>query len=939
MANDIAQGNDESILWIGTTFGLNKFEIDKANVTRYPQAGGVYSLLADSKGNLWIGRSYGDVSKLVLKNGRIEDYWITRIDAFQSGIFSMIEMPANSGVVWIRNGYGVKKYNPDKNSFSHIYIDPYNKLGKIKDYYRTLTGCKDSLLVLGCAGGLMLLNINTGKYKVYQLPVAAGKNTTIIALALSKTDDNAVWVGTSGGIYKFDIEKRVFLDTDITGQKAFFKEPVSILSMCEDHSGVLWIATSRQGVFKFIPSGYDFNRQKKLLESLKISTSLPVWSIFKSSKDYLWIGTNNGLYLADSKNRIVKKYIHDPDNKESITGRPIRTIIKDKNSNGKKLWIGFQEGGLSHFDIENGKFHNYSFLNLSMKTTGSNNIYAVLQDDEGHLWIGSNGGGLDKFDPKTEKMIHYDYDKNSPFQWITFMIERGKNEIWLGTFSDGLFSFDKEKLKFTEHSLLTKNGQKASSILSLCFDKNGYLWVGSYENGLFKYDIKSGKSVNYTTENGLPANLIYTVLEDSLGFIWMSTDKGLSRYNPVSNTFVNYTPKEGLQGLDYNMGVSFKSSEGELFFGGNKGFNSFLPGCVLSPAPPKTQITYLKKNGVLVPFDTPLNQLKEISLNYFENSFSIGFTGLHFKDPARNQYRYMLEGYSSGWIYTTDLREANYYNVSPGEYNFVVQSANCDGLWDANGKRIKIVLNEAFWRTAWFNILAVILIAALVYSVTKFRINSKLKLEMARFDERKKIRNKIARDFHDELGHTATQISAMAAVLKKECSTDPAKINMRLDKIAENAKLLFDEMKEFNWELDPEKDSLYYIIVSLKNFSDTLFDNTETAFELKGNLKECEIIIIPLEIRQHIMRIFKEGMHNILKHAKGCKNVILSVEVNKNVLEMTLTDDGCGFIQSGDFTGCGLKNMQKRAEEIKGKIEIDSKINSGTKLIFNIKLA
>ena len=183
----------------------------------------------------------------------------------------------------------------------------------------------------------------------------------------------------------------------------------------------------------------------------------------------------------------------------------------------------------------------------------------------------------------------------------------------------------------------------------------------------------------------------------------------------------------------------------------------------------------------------------------------------------------MLEGYDNGWVYTTDLHEANYYNVSPGEYKFKVQSANCDGLWDTEGKTIEVILNEAYWRTAWFNMLIITLIAVVVYLITKFRIHQRLKMEMARRDERKKIRNKIARDFHDELGHTATQISLMAAILKKEHTANPDKIDCCLDKIADSAKQLFDEMREFNWELDPGKDTLYHIVVSLKNFSDTPF--------------------------------------------------------------------------------------------------------------------
>ena len=157
------------------------------------------------------------------------------------------------------------------------------------------------------------------------------------------------------------------------------------------------------------------------------------------------------------------------------------------------------------------------------------------------------------------------------------MIEEGKNIIWLGTFSEGLKSFDKSKSKFTNHILLTKNGQTVTSILSLCFDKDGCLWVGTYENGLFKYDIKTGKSISFTTEDGLPNNLIYAVIEDNLGFIWMSTDNGISRFNPISNTFVNFTRKKDYRGWNIISEYLLKAMKESCFSAVIKDLTAFFP--------------------------------------------------------------------------------------------------------------------------------------------------------------------------------------------------------------------------------------------------------------------------------------------------------------------------------------------------------------------------
>ncbi len=512
--------------------------------------------------------------------------------------------------------------------------------------------------------------------------------------------------------------------------------------------------------------------------------------------------------------------------------------------------------------------------------------------------------------------------------------------LWLGTWGGGLIEFDKLQEQYIFYHHDPENPKSLSNDIVFCVykDKQGVLWAGTYGGGLNKFDRKKEQFVSYTMEEGLANNVIYGILEDEFGNLWMTTNKGISRFDPQSESFRNYDMRDGLHSKEFNLGAHYSNKNGQLLFGGPDGFIGFYPENVINSQPPEVLLTALKKFGQRVHLNDPLHRLTEIELSHQDDVFSFEFVGLHYKNPEKNQYAYKMEGFDKNWNYVGTRREAIYTSLDPGKYTFKVKAANCDGVWNEEGVSVRILITPPFWKTGWFYLIAAITLFLITFTLYRLHIREVLKIERAKMEEREKILKKITADFHDELGHRVTKISLLSKIVRRKLNHTSPVIEEQLNKVIENSDRLFREMKEFIWEIDPEKDSVYDLAVQLKSFSDQLFDDTEIAFQVQTLPGKLENVKLPLLWRQHLQRILKEGMHNILKHASGCRNVLLEITSDDDELQFRLTNDGKGFNPDDCQYGRGIQNMNKRAHKINASFSMDSKSEVGTTIHLRLKL-
>jgi two-component sensor histidine kinase len=315
----------------------------------------------------------------------------------------------------------------------------------------------------------------------------------------------------------------------------------------------------------------------------------------------------------------------------------------------------------------------------------------------------------------------------------------------------------------------------------------------------------------------------------------------------------------------------------------------------------------------------------ELVLDYKNNFISFEFSSLDFSDPQDNQYSYILEGLQDEWqLIESSSRTATYTDLRPGTYIFKVRGSNSDGVWSESFASIKIKILYPFWETWWFISLMIVLLAAIIYYLGSMRTKNLLAIE--------KLKSKLAADLHDNIGSGLTEISILSEVASRNNNSEQKISGGELNKISDISRQLVDNMSDIVWVVNPSRDSLHDLILRLKdNYSD-LLNSMGISFKTK-NLEKLKDVKLPMDVKQNLYLIFKEAVNNSIKHS-SCKQITLESNLRNDVLEISLSDDGNGFDDSLISKGNGLKNMENRAAQIKGRIKIKSSANAGTSIRF-----
>lgn len=346
------------------------------------------------------------------------------------------------------------------------------------------------------------------------------------------------------------------------------------------------------------------------------------------------------------------------------------------------------------------------------------------------------GGGFDKFDRDSATFTHYLFDEEEridnvgPDNIRTFFEDRA-GEFWIGTMA-GLAKFDRdsEEITYFSHDPDDPRSLSDNYVLTIHEDSSGSLWIGT-QNGLNRFVPEDETFVRYLGEEGLPDNVVYGILEDNDGYLWVSTNKGITKFSPADETFHNFDTGDGLQALEYNVGAYYEGEDGEMYFGGINGFTHFYPDDIDdNPYLPPIIVTDFQimnqevKPGENSRISKPITQLDNIELDRDDTSISFELASLHYSAPEENQYAYIMEGFDEDWNYIGNRRFATYTNLPPGEYTFRAVGTNSDGVWNTEGTAIRISMPYPFWRTWWFLLLALLLVAATIYGAFRLRTRS-----------------------------------------------------------------------------------------------------------------------------------------------------------------------------------------------------------------------
>ena len=420
------------------------------------------------------------------------------------------------------------------------------------------------------------------------------------------------------------------------------------------------------------------------------------------------------------------------------------------------------------------------------------------------------------------------------------------------------------------YKVLNDENGLANSILD-CYQRDDGSVIMATSKGLF---IKNGDSIDtLTVEDGLSDNILYSVLEGDNGEIYVSSNRGLNildfSKNPVHVRIISFL--DGLASDECNRDALFKDSTGRIWVGTVKGVTCYDPKKDLpNSLTPEVHFTRVR----LFEDDIHLKNFKKhVSFKYNENYFKINFIGIDISSPRSISYKYRVVGMEDDWFETNE-GYVQLTNISSGDYRFEVMAQNKWGYW-GEPVSISFAIMPPFWETWWFISMALLMIIGAGTFLVMTRFKQLIAIE--------RLRTKIAADLHDNIGASLTEISIMGEVLSARLSPEENDVKSGLNSIAETSRSLVDKMSDIVWLVNPKRDSLYDLILRLKDSYTDLLYHKGISFK-SNNLKSLEKISLSMECRQNLYLIFKEAINNSLKHS-NCSEITLDANVKgKNLM-------------------------------------------------------
>ncbi len=757
--NCIYEDKDNS-LWVGTREGgLNwyhrqrdefiSFELEEDPIGL--QHSSVTAVYEDSKGNFWVGTQDKGLVLLDRETQRYRQHYThSEQDPYSLSDDQIEEIFEDAqGNLWIVSRYhGLNLFDGQHNRFYRYGHNPEEPNSISSNAIRDVLVGRDGNTWIATQDGLNLMYrdpINRVLFKHFKHDIQDSSSISYnVVVCLEEDDFGNIWVGSeNGGLSIYDPRSDRF-----TRYYHNPRDPASVGSnsfwcIYKDRSGIMWLGPLNSGINKYDPYRLQFSRHTVKPYLVNTLSHSNVTCFLEDPSGNLWIGTDGGgLNYYDRETNSYTHYKHDPQDPGSIGSNAVLSLLYDMEG---RLWVGTWEGGLNLFHPQSGTFTRFIHDEGQPGSISTNNIFTMLLDSSGRFWVGATAGALELFDPKLGSFTHY-RDENFPGNSSIYKIfEDNNGEIWMGSeqgltllSSPGEPNWDMQHYTYKFGS---SNGLTAKGVINIFEDSQGRFWIGTEGGGLNLFDRDKEEFKAYTQEDGLPNDVIYGILEDDKGFIWISTNKGLSKFDPVLETFRNYDHSDGLQADEFIRGAYYKTRDGQFIFGGIAGYNTFYPEDIVNPRSVSAVIfTDFQINNQSVkstdqdsPLSGHINDVQRIVLSHDQSVFGFDFVSLDYSQGAKISYRYQLENFDRNWQDVGNISKASYSNVPPGDYLFKVSASNNEVDWsDVNS--IVIHINPPWWKSTGAYLTYSLLIAGLLLwgrqsIINRERLKSNLKLE------------------------------------------------------------------------------------------------------------------------------------------------------------------------------------------------------------------
>lgn len=974
-------------MWIATSDGLNRYDGSKTEAFK-PVVGDTTGLFGSNVQRV-IGNGNGKLYIQCL-SGLLE------YDLFTQKFKTLARQGVNSiayanGKVWIGSGSRLK------------YFD--EKAGTIKDYksfpssvqIRTILETADGTLYLGTNSGLLVLDRNGREFRLID---------DVFVVCLYEDRNKSVWAGTlEDGLFRINSRN------EIVSHKHDPLDPVSvsdnfIRAVCQDDLGGFWIGTFK-GLDYFNPETKEFrNFRHSIVESNSLS-DLSVWCIRKDSQGSLWIGTFFGgvnIFNPEfSFNRFYRPTGTDAGPNSPIIGK----VAEDSRGN---LWVCSDYGGLNYYDVSRNTFRYFRSEPRNPNTLSSNTLKDLLLDEENHtLWIGSHLGGLDRLDLRTNRIervplksgnrnidkyvrtikkygdvlllgthdgIQFYNPKSGELRPLLEPgSELGRGQVWdMMIDREGILWFSVRsaagRYDLKNKKLLPMPGDRGINSAVFFEDSEGNVWIGSAGKGLFRWDRKSGTLANFHTGNSeLADNYILDIEESATGYILISTNSGLSRFESSKGAFYNYRNHQFFPFEALNEKSLYVSKKGEIILSSLSGMMIISEKDLLyHPKPYQILLTSLSVNNKPVKpggsdgiLKSSITTTDTLVLSEGHSVISIDFAITNYIRALKSEIQYKLEGFDDKWIEAQSFNNITYTNLGPGTYHLKIRSVYSATGAEMAAAGLTLIIKPRFYKAWYAWVFYTLVLGGILYLFySQVRLKDSLRnadIQSRHAEEVNQSKLRFFMNVSHEIRTPVTLIMAQLDMLLNAPGSIPPTVQGKLQNIRRNAanlKKLINELLDFKKQEEglvrlkvARQDIvryLHHIFVSFQDYGNSL--NINTSF-----LSTEEKIEAFFDAAQ-MDKVFYNLLSNAFKFTPPSGSISMLIKRNADSVEITVEDTGVGikeesitrifnrFYQAQDTdssiqpldpgTGIGLALVKDIIEQHHGTISVLSNFGKGT---------
>lgn len=798
--------DSRGFMWFGTNHGLNRYDgyVFKAYLTNRQDSlsisdNNVSCLYEDSRKTLWVGTHSAGLNRYNRERDAFEHYTLNAHPPYRLSANEIECIFEDSrGNLWVGTNDGLNLFDQATHTFQIFQAHPNDPTAlNSSQVYSIIENDRREVLILTSSGVLNRYSPRTGGF--VQEPIAGPPAGLSTARTLYQDRQHRYWVGgLDFGLLRSQ-DGQVAHYHHLPGQPRSLGRD-QVRAILQTSWGGLWFGTDGGGISVYEPASDDFTRIGADETSFGSLKSPAVYCLYEDRAGTVWVGTfGGGVSFYSPYKATFARYAHLPGVSNSLGNRSVLALLEQADG---RVWVGTDGGGLDVFDPLQKTFRHFRHDPANPASLSADVVKALYKDRQGQLWVGTYLGGLNRYDPAHHRFLHYTADPNKPTSLANNIVwnlyEDRHNQLWVSTLGSGVCLMDRVAGTFTRFHPFTGPGSlDDTNVVTMQEDGAGNLWLGTEDHGLnlyhpsgrtfsyVRHDPKAPRSLSsdriqalfkdsrglfwvgtadagldlmgrdqrtfqhFTTRQGLPSNVINSIVEDRAGNLWVSTNKGIARVAARTHRVKAYDRENDLQSTEFSINSALLARNGDVYSGGFNGFNVFSPaGLVNNPAVPPVVLTDVQvfdksvRPGRTAGFiSKPITEADTLVLSYKESAVTLQFAALNFIDPHKNQYAYQLEGFDTEWRYAGTRHEATYTNLDPGKYTFRVKAANNDGVWNTRGTALTVIITPPWWKTGWFRVLAALAVLGGAATVSVLRTNRlRRELQLERMQELRETR-------------------------------------------------------------------------------------------------------------------------------------------------------------------------------------------------------